>query len=89
MSTLSVSLFIRQFMMQLATAPPLCLEPDLHLTRIANHIMRVSAPTPPNTLKRKAAVMEEEDEIERTRRAKIMQYMNPRVKTVNAKYGFL
>lgn len=48
--------------------------------------MRVSAPTPPVSLKRKAAVMEEEDELERARRAKIMQYMNPRIKPVVPRY---
>ncbi|CAL1715167.1 unnamed protein product [Somion occarium] len=73
----------------LATAPPLCLDPDPHLTRIANSIMRVSAPTPPVSLKRKAAVMEEEDELERARRAKIMQYMNPRIKPVVPSYRIL
>ncbi|KAJ3552987.1 hypothetical protein NM688_g3859 [Phlebia brevispora] len=63
----------------LATTPPLCLDPDPHLTRIANSILRVSAPAAPVSLKRKAVAMEpEEDESEKVRRAKIMQYMNPR-----------
>jgi transcription factor SPT20 len=41
--------------------------------------MRVSTPTVPVSLKRKAAAMDpEEDETEKARRAKIMQFMNPR-----------
>ncbi|KAF7289062.1 hypothetical protein HMN09_01354400 [Mycena chlorophos] len=63
----------------LATSQPLCLTPDLHLTRVVNHVMRVSTPTVPNSLKRKAAVMDpEEDEVEKARKAKIMQFMAPR-----------
>ncbi|KAI0796211.1 Spt20 family-domain-containing protein [Abortiporus biennis] len=63
----------------MAAAPPLCLEPDPHLTRIANNVLRVSAPTTPASLKRKAAAMEvEEEETEKMRRTKIMQYMDPR-----------
>ncbi|EGN95119.1 hypothetical protein SERLA73DRAFT_77130 [Serpula lacrymans var. lacrymans S7.3] len=63
----------------LCTAPPLCLEPDPHLTRIANHVLRVSTPTVPVSLKRKAALITpEEDESDKARRAKIMQFMNPR-----------
>ncbi|TFK39499.1 Spt20 family-domain-containing protein [Crucibulum laeve] len=60
----------------LATAPPLCLDPDPHLTRIANHVLRVSTPTIPMSLKRKAAALEpEEDESGKARRAKIMSFM--------------
>ncbi|KAJ6457416.1 Spt20 family-domain-containing protein [Mycena vitilis] len=63
----------------LATATPLCLAPDPHLTRVANHVLRVSTPTVPISLKRKAAAMDpEEDEIEKARRTKIMQFMTPR-----------
>ncbi|KAJ7249507.1 Spt20 family-domain-containing protein [Mycena haematopus] len=63
----------------LATSPPLCLAPDPHLTRVANHVLRVSTPTVPISLKRKAAAMDpEEDEIEKARRTKIMQFMTPR-----------
>ncbi|KAJ7498060.1 Spt20 family-domain-containing protein, partial [Mycena galericulata] len=63
----------------LATSPPLCLAPDPHLTRVANHVLRVSTPTVPISLKRKAAVMDpEEDEIDKARRNKIMQFMVPR-----------
>ncbi|PCH44446.1 hypothetical protein WOLCODRAFT_133250, partial [Wolfiporia cocos MD-104 SS10] len=61
------------------TAPPLCLDPDPHLARIANHTARASIPTTPLSLKRKAAVMEQEDgEVEKTRRTKFAQYMNPK-----------
>ncbi|RDB23428.1 SAGA complex subunit spt20 [Hypsizygus marmoreus] len=63
----------------LATSPPLCLDPDPHLTRIANHVLRASTPTVPVSLKRKASAMNlEEDETDKARRAKIMQFMNPR-----------
>ncbi|THH27742.1 hypothetical protein EUX98_g6435 [Antrodiella citrinella] len=63
----------------LSTAAPLCLDPDPHLTRIVNSVLRVTAPPAPSSLKRKAAAMEmEEDEMERARRAKIIQYMNPK-----------
>ncbi|KAJ7068910.1 Spt20 family-domain-containing protein [Mycena belliarum] len=63
----------------LATSPPLCLAPNPHLTRIANHVLRVSTPTVPVSLKRKAAAMDpEEDETDRARRTKIMQFMVPR-----------
>ncbi|KAJ7609066.1 Spt20 family-domain-containing protein [Roridomyces roridus] len=63
----------------LATAPPLCLAPDPHLTRVVNHVLRVSTPTAPISLKRKAAAMDpEEDQLDKARRNKIMQFMNPR-----------
>ena len=64
---------------QLATSSPLCLDPDPHITRAVNSALRVSAPATPNSLKRKAAAMVdlEEDETEKAKRAKIMQYMNP------------
>ncbi|KAK0444826.1 Spt20 family-domain-containing protein, partial [Armillaria borealis] len=73
----------------LATAPPLCLDPDPHLTRMVNHIVRVSTPTVPTSLKRKAsAVDQEEDETDKARRAKIMQFMNSRATRVpSAKYA--
>ncbi|KAF8141930.1 Spt20 family-domain-containing protein [Boletus edulis] len=64
----------------LHTSPPLCLDPDPHLTRIANHTLRVSTPSIPVSLKRKiAAITQEEDESEKARRAKIIQFMNPRL----------
>jgi transcription factor SPT20 len=63
----------------LAIAPPLCLDPDPHLSRIANNILRVSMPTVPVSLKRKASVLDpEEDETDKARRAKLMQFMDPR-----------
>lgn len=63
---------------QLSTAPPLCLDPDPHLTRAVNSILRVSVPTAPPSLKRKASAMDpEETAFEKVRRAKIMQFMKP------------
>ncbi|KAF8911231.1 Spt20 family-domain-containing protein [Mucidula mucida] len=63
----------------LATTPPLCLDPDPNLTRMVNHVVKVSAPTVPTSLKRKAsAVVQEEDETGKARRAKIMQFMASR-----------
>ncbi|KAF9267157.1 hypothetical protein L218DRAFT_856547 [Marasmius fiardii PR-910] len=75
----------------LATAPPLCLDPDPHLTRIANNVLRVSTPTEPALLKRKADVVEpEERETEKAKRAKIMQFGNPRLNRPYApSYAFL
>ncbi|EIN09455.1 hypothetical protein PUNSTDRAFT_143012 [Punctularia strigosozonata HHB-11173 SS5] len=68
----------------LATTPSLCLDPDPHLGRIANDIARVSAPSVPPSLKRKAAALEqEEDEAEKTRRIKVTQFMNPRLNRVH------
>ncbi|KAI4294282.1 hypothetical protein K525DRAFT_213043 [Schizophyllum commune Loenen D] len=61
----------------LATAPPLCLDPDPHLTRAVNATMKVSTPSTPTSLKRKAsAALDAEDA--RARRAKVMQFMKPR-----------
>jgi len=62
----------------MSTAPPLCLDPDPHLTRAVNSILRVSVPTAPPSLKRKASAMDpEETALEKVRRAKIMQFMKP------------
>ncbi|KAL5537030.1 SPT20 [Sanghuangporus sanghuang] len=63
----------------LSTSNPLCLSPDPSLMRTVNSILRVSTPSIPNSLKRKAAPMVdlEEDETEKAKRAKIMQFMNP------------
>jgi transcription factor SPT20 len=71
--------------------PPLCLDPDPHITRIANSILRVSTPTTPVCLKRKADVLDpEEDETDKVRRAKIMQFMDPRpLRTHGPRYLFL
>ncbi|KAH8116310.1 Spt20 family-domain-containing protein [Phellopilus nigrolimitatus] len=67
----------------MSTSTPLCLDPDPHLTRVVNSILRVSTPNVPNSLKRKAAAMVdlEEDETEKAKRAKVMQYMNPQFNT--------
>lgn len=63
---------------QLSTAPPLCLDPNPRLTRAVNSILRVSVPTAPPSLKRKASAMDpEETAFEKVRRAKIMQFMKP------------
>ncbi|KAI0064034.1 hypothetical protein BV25DRAFT_1801090 [Artomyces pyxidatus] len=66
-----------------ATAPPLCLDPDAHLGRVANSMVRVSTPRTPVPLrprKRKAAALDttEIDEKAQARRAKIMQFMDPK-----------
>ncbi|KAH9933385.1 uncharacterized protein B0H18DRAFT_983411 [Fomitopsis serialis] len=55
----------------IATAPPLCLDSDPHLTRMANNTLRASVPTAPLSLKRKAAT-------EKNRRAKLAHFMNPK-----------
>ncbi|KAI0630606.1 Spt20 family-domain-containing protein [Trametes polyzona] len=66
----------------MTTAPPLCLEPDLHLTRIVNATQRATTPPAPPSLKRKASALNQEaDEVEKARRVKITQYMNPRLRT--------
>ncbi|RPD64166.1 hypothetical protein L226DRAFT_460544 [Lentinus tigrinus ALCF2SS1-7] len=64
--------------MLLATSPPLCLDPDAHLTRIVNATQRVCTPPAPPSLKRKAAAVDQEaDELEKARRIKLMQFMAP------------
>lgn len=65
----------------LSTSPPLCLDPNPQLTRIVNSILRVSSPNVPKSLKRKAAAMVdlEENETEKARRTKILQFMDPRL----------
>lgn len=48
--------------------------------RMANNILRVSTPTTPVSLKRKAIALDpEEDETDKARRSKMMQYLNPRL----------
>lgn len=69
----------------MATSPPLCLDPDPHLTRVANHVLRVSTPSVPISLKRKANLNTEEDENEKNKRTKIMQFMAPTNNRVNTK----
>ncbi|KAG6910075.1 hypothetical protein DXG01_013528 [Tephrocybe rancida] len=74
----------------LATSPPLCLDPNPHLARVANHVMRVSTPTVPVSLKRKAATSDpEEDETDKARRAKIMAFMNSRQTRSTSSYRVL
>ncbi|KIL65646.1 hypothetical protein M378DRAFT_521410 [Amanita muscaria Koide BX008] len=71
----------------LATTSPLCLDPDPHLARVANHIMRASMPPIPSSLKRKAAAMEpEDDENDKARRIKIIQHMATRPNRPNPRY---
>ncbi|KAG6819179.1 hypothetical protein H0H93_014599 [Arthromyces matolae] len=73
-----------------ATSPPLCLDPDPHLARIANHIMRVSTPSVPVSLKRKVTTLDpEEDETDKARRAKIMSFMNSRQNRAAPSYRML
>ncbi|OBZ73602.1 SAGA complex subunit spt20 [Grifola frondosa] len=74
----------------LATAPPLCLSPDIHVTRIVNGVSRVSNPAAPLSLKRKATVIEQEDDKdEKARRAKIMQFLNPRTGSAVPNYHLI
>ena len=48
------------------------------MNRMANNVLRVSTPAPPENLKRKAAaITQEEDEIERSRKVKISGIMAP------------
>ncbi|TEB33050.1 hypothetical protein FA13DRAFT_1627386 [Coprinellus micaceus] len=62
----------------LATTPPLCLDPNPHLTRVANHVLRASTPTIPVSLKRKAAAIEHEEvESEKFRKRRIMSHGAP------------
>ncbi|KAF9523372.1 Spt20 family-domain-containing protein [Crepidotus variabilis] len=63
----------------LATSQPLCLDPDPHLTRVVNNVLRVSTPSMPLSLKRKASAMEpEEDGPEKARRERLLGFMAPR-----------
>ncbi|KAH7094193.1 Spt20 family-domain-containing protein [Auriculariales sp. MPI-PUGE-AT-0066] len=63
-----------------ASSQPLCLEPDINVTRIANRIIRATTPAVPRTLKRKRGDFfgDEDDDKLRAQRAKLMQFMNPR-----------
>ncbi|KAH9893546.1 Spt20 family-domain-containing protein [Cubamyces lactineus] len=71
----------------LTTAPPLCLEPDVHLTRIVNATQRATTPPAPPSLKRKASALDQEaDDIEKARRLKIIQFMNPRLRSTAPSY---
>ena len=69
--------------LQLATSPPLCLDPDPRLGKIANSLYRISLPRTPPPLrpkKRKAKSLEsnEEDEAAWNRKAKIIRFMDPK-----------
>ncbi|KAF8330505.1 Spt20 family-domain-containing protein [Amanita rubescens] len=71
----------------LATSSPLCLDPDPHLTRMTNHIMRATVLPIPAPLKRKAAAMEhEDDENDKARKIKIMQHMATRPNRTTPRY---
>ncbi|KAF8993803.1 Spt20 family-domain-containing protein [Cyathus striatus] len=71
----------------LATGPKLCLDPDPHLTRIANHVLRVSTPTVPISLKRKTPTQEpEENDAEKAKRLKVMSFMSPRTTRPTPRY---
>jgi transcription factor SPT20 len=64
--------------LQTATCPPLCLEPDVNLTRIVNAVVRASTPSESVVLKRKQVHEPEEDENDKAKRAKLWsQYMHP------------
>lgn len=63
---------------QNATSPPLCLDPDINLTRIVNTVIRASTPADSVVLKRKQVHEPEEDENDKAKRAKLWsQYMHP------------
>ncbi|KAF8579913.1 hypothetical protein K439DRAFT_1358359 [Ramaria rubella] len=62
-----------------ATCPPLCLDPDVNLTRIVNTVVRASTPAASVSLKRKQVEEPEEDENDKAKRSKLWsQYMHPR-----------
>jgi len=63
----------------MATSPPLCLDPDPHITRIINQVVRVSTPSMPPSLKRKSSAMEpEEDGPDKARKERTLGFMAPR-----------
>ena len=71
------------FAYKLATSPPLCLDPDPRLGKIANSLYRISLPRTPPPLrpkKRKANGLEstEEDEAAVNRKTKIIRFMDPK-----------
>ncbi|PPQ70665.1 hypothetical protein CVT24_000673 [Panaeolus cyanescens] len=74
----------------LVTSQPLCLDPDPHLTRIVNHVIRVSTPSMPMSLKRKASIMEPEDDgPEKAKRDRLMGFMAPRGLKPHPEYKLL
>ena len=69
--------------LQLATLPPLCLDPDPRLGKIAKSLYRISLPRTPPPLrpkKHKANSLEsnEEDEATWNCKAKIIRFMDPK-----------
>lgn len=71
------------FVYKLATSPPLCLDPDPRLGKIANSLYRISLPRTPPPLrpkKRKANGVgsTEEDEASVNRKTKIIRFMDPK-----------
>ncbi|KAG8905047.1 Transcription factor spt20 [Tulasnella sp. 403] len=61
-----------------ATSPPLCLEPDLLVSRIANAALRSSSlPAPTPFRKKDVAAENERDTAIKSRSARIMSLMNP------------
>ncbi|KAN0137073.1 Spt20 family domain containing protein [Lactarius tabidus] len=65
----------------LATSPPLCLDPDPLLGKIANSLYRISLPRTPPPLrpkKRKKTSGTEEDEASVNRKTKIIRFMDPK-----------
>jgi len=70
---------------ELATTQPLCLDPDPHLTRIVNNVLRVSTPSMPLSLKRKSSAMgPEEDGPEKAKRERLLGFMAPRDNRLHA-----
>ena len=64
---------------QNAISPPLCLNPDVNLTRIVNTVIRASTPSDSVLSKRKQVHEPEEDENDKAKRTKLWsQYMHPR-----------
>ncbi|TFK51993.1 hypothetical protein OE88DRAFT_1629468 [Heliocybe sulcata] len=65
----------------LATTAPLCLDPSPSLARAVNSIIKVSTPAPPKSLKRKTTGVSEseEDQLEKARKIRLSQYMNPKL----------
>jgi hypothetical protein len=79
----SLTLYLTLF--ELATSQPLCLDPDPHLTRIVNNVLRVSTPSMPLSLKRRSSAMEpEEDGPERAKRERLLGFMAPRDNRLHA-----
>ncbi|KAJ3786475.1 Spt20 family-domain-containing protein, partial [Lentinula aff. detonsa] len=62
----------------LATSAPLCLDPNPHLSRIANNVLRITTPSTTVSLKRKASALDAEKvEAEKARKEKIIGFLAP------------